>query len=100
MIVKVEKWEYVLFVHRRDIGGQFVSYRKLRNWQNAVAMKIQNCYKAKHLASLWSAIKNDRKKYKKQYKNAYFNFVKQEFNKQLKYLLKRLRSDIQQIAYK
>ena len=67
MIVRIEKWDYVLFVHRRDIGGQFVSYRKLRNWQNVLAMKIKNCYKKTKLDTLWNAIEKDIKKYKKQY---------------------------------
>ena len=81
MIVRIEKWEYVLFVHRRDIGGQFISYRRLRNWQNAVAMKIQNCYKNNKLLMLWFAIQHDRKKYAKQYQEAYFNFVNQAWLK-------------------
>ena len=67
MIVRIERWDYVLFVHRRDIGGQFVSYRKLRNWQNVLAMRIKNCYKKAKLDTLWSSIKKDIKKYKKQY---------------------------------
>lgn len=29
-IVRVEFWKYIVFVHRRDVGGQFISYRKLR----------------------------------------------------------------------
>ncbi|NET51974.1 MAG: hypothetical protein F6K09_25740, partial [Merismopedia sp. SIO2A8] len=29
-IVRVECWAYIVFVHRRDVGGQFISYRKLR----------------------------------------------------------------------
>ena len=29
-ILRVECWEYVIFVHRRDKGGQFISYRQLR----------------------------------------------------------------------
>ena len=82
MIVKIEKWDYVLFVHRKDIGGQFVSYRRLRNWQNAVAMKIRTCCKQDKLDMLWLTIENDRKKYAKQYKNAYASFVKRLWNEQ------------------
>ena len=82
MIVKIEKWDYVLFVHRKDIGGQFVSYRKLRNWQNAVAMKIRTCCKKDKLEMLWLTIENDRKKYAKQYKDAYGKFVKRLWNEQ------------------
>ena len=89
MIVKIEKWDYVLFVHRRDIGGQFVSYRRLRNWQNAMAMKLRVCSKIKQLDRLWSAIESDRKKYKKQYTDACFNFVKRVFDERLNRLLER-----------
>ena len=82
MIVRIEKWPYVLFVHRRDIGGQFISYRKLKNWQNAVAIKIKTCYKKAKLDQLWLIIENDRKKYAKQYQKAYQDFVKQVWNQQ------------------
>ena len=75
MILRIEKWEYVLFIHRSDIGGQFISYRKLRNWQNAIAFKIQNCRKYKKLLVLWLTIKSDAKKYAKQYDETYSTFV-------------------------
>ena len=82
MIVRIEKWPYVLFVHRRDIGGQFISYRKLKNWQNAVAIKIKTCYKKHKLDNLWLTIQNDSKKYAKQYQQAYHDFVEQVWNQQ------------------
>ena len=82
LILRIEKWSYVLFVHRRDIGGQFISYRKLRNWQNAIAMKIQTCHKQKKLLVLWVAIILDGKKYAKQYEAAYHNFVDNMFHQQ------------------
>ena len=75
MILRIEKWPYVLFVHRKDIGGQFISYRKLRNWQNAVTIKIKTCYKKEKLATLWFLIKKDIKKYSKQYQQTYHNLV-------------------------
>ena len=37
LIVRAECWAYVLFVHRRDKGGQFISYRKLAMWLKAIA---------------------------------------------------------------
>ncbi len=40
LIVRIEIWAYVVFVHRTDKGGQFISYRQLHQWQNAVACKI------------------------------------------------------------
>ena len=85
MILRIEKWDYVLFVHRRDIGGQFISYRKLRNWQNAIAFKIKNCSKFKKLLVLWLTIKNDEKKFAKQYDETFHTFVNkichQQWNK-------------------
>ena len=89
MIVRIEKWPYVLFVHRRDIGGQFISYRKLRNWQNAVTIKIKTCYKKEKLERLWLAIKKDSKKYAKQYQEAYHTFVKTVWLEQWKKTLVR-----------
>ena len=76
IIIRIELWEYVLFVHRRDIGGQFISYRKLKNWQHLLAMKIRNCTKKAKLETLWQAIKKDLKKYSKQYTTAYENSLK------------------------
>ena len=66
-IVRVECWAYVVFVHRRDVGGQFISYRKLRQWLNAVACQIQNCSTWQQLRPLWLAIEEDCKRHKKQY---------------------------------
>ena len=82
MIARIEKWPYVLFVHRRDIGGQFISYRRLKNWQNAIAMKIQTCNKHKKLLALWVSIILDRKKYAKQYEDIYHTFVNKIFHQQ------------------
>jgi hypothetical protein len=66
-IVRIECWAYVVFVHRRDVGGQFISYRKLQQWLNAVAGVIQNCSTWQQLRQLWLAIEEDCKKHKKQY---------------------------------
>jgi hypothetical protein len=40
-IVRIESWAYVLFVHRRDKGGQFVSYRTLNRWMRTITHMIQ-----------------------------------------------------------
>ena len=97
IIVRIEKWPYVLFIHRRDIGGQFISYRKLKNWQNAIAMKIKNCSKQKKLLMLWVTIILDSKKYAKQYEAAYHNFVDNMFHQQWKKIFSR-NSDRSSIA--
>lgn len=70
-IVRVECWAYVLFVHRTDKGGQFISYRQLRQWLYAVACQIQKCSTWQQLRSLWLAIEGDYKQHKKQYDEEY-----------------------------
>jgi hypothetical protein len=75
LIVRVECWAYVIFVHRRERGGQFVSYRQLRQWQNAVACQIQNCSTWQQLRSLWLEIEEDCKKHNKQYNKKYQPFL-------------------------
>jgi hypothetical protein len=74
LIVRIEFWAYVVFVHRRDVGGQFISYRKLQQWLNAVAYQIQNCSTWQELRQLWLAIEQDCKKHFNQY-----NDKQQEF---------------------
>ena len=76
VIVRIELWAYVIFIHRRDRGGQFFSYRKLHKWQCAVACQIQKCTDEKQLKKLWLAIQKDYKKYRKQYQPTYPNFIR------------------------
>ena len=80
LIVRVECWAYVLFIHRQDKGGQFISYRKLQQWQNAVACQIQNCSTWQQLRSallvrfaqsLWLTIEDDFNLHKTQYEEHY-----------------------------
>ncbi|NEO34921.1 MAG: hypothetical protein F6J90_00815 [Moorea sp. SIOASIH] len=75
LIVRVEFWNYVIFVHRRDRGGQFISYRKLSQWQNAVACQIQQCTTLPALKQLWFSIETDCHKYSKQYSQNYYHFI-------------------------
>ncbi|NEQ20378.1 MAG: hypothetical protein F6K28_14255 [Microcoleus sp. SIO2G3] len=72
LILRVESWGYVLFVYRQDRGGQFISYRQLQQWRNAVGYQIQNCSTCQQLHSLWLAIEGDRKKHNKQYDNEHY----------------------------
>lgn len=76
LIVRVECWQYILFVHRRDIGGQFISYRKLEQWRNAIACKIQKCSTRQQLQQLWMKVLKDRRKYKKQYDREYLQWLR------------------------
>ena len=75
LIVRIECWAYVVFVHRTDKGGQFISYRKLQQWINAVAYQIQNCSTSQELRSLWQAIEEDCKKHKTQYDDKHQPFL-------------------------
>ena len=81
LIVRIECWAYVLFVHRQDQGGQFISYRQLQQWLNAVACQIQNCSTWQQLRSLWLAIEEDCKQHKNQYNNKYYPFLCQIWTK-------------------
>ena len=75
LILRLECWAYVLFVHRGDKGGQFISYRQLQQWKNAVACKIQNCSSWEQLRVLWLAIEKDLEKHTKQYDDGYYPFL-------------------------
>jgi hypothetical protein len=81
LIVRIECWAYIIFIHRGDKGGQFLSYRKLQQWQNAIACQIQNCSTCQELRSLWLEIEQDCKKYKKQYNKKYQPFLSQIWTK-------------------
>ncbi|MGB5962028.1 MAG: hypothetical protein WBG73_15270 [Coleofasciculaceae cyanobacterium] len=75
LILRVECWAYIIFIHRADQGGQFISYRKLRQWQNAVACQIQNSKNCQQLRQLWIAIAKDYQKYSQQYDDGHYPFV-------------------------
>jgi hypothetical protein len=47
LLVRAECWAYVLFVHRCDKGGQFISYRKLAMWIEAVVSLIKKALPSK-----------------------------------------------------
>jgi hypothetical protein len=74
-IVKIESWLYVLFVHRTDKGGQFISYRQMEQWKNAIACQIQKCSTGQQLEHLWNAILHDHTKHNPQYDNSVFPFL-------------------------
>ncbi|MEW6491639.1 MAG: hypothetical protein AB1589_03690 [Cyanobacteriota bacterium] len=76
LIVKIESWLYVIFVHRLDKGGQFISYRQLEQWKNAVACQLQKCLTQEQLQHLWNAITFDQIQYQKQYADSVWPFLK------------------------
>jgi hypothetical protein len=75
LIVRVECWAYLVFVHRGDKGGQFISYRKIQHWQNAVACQIQNCSTWQQLRQLWLDIEDDYTKHNQQYDEKHYPFL-------------------------
>ncbi|MEQ8382542.1 MAG: hypothetical protein RH949_09245 [Coleofasciculus sp. A1-SPW-01] len=75
LIVRVESWAYIVFVHRRDKGGQFISYRQLRQWFNAIACQIQHCTTCQQLRQLWLLIESDRKRHHKQYNHQHISWL-------------------------
>ncbi len=81
LIVRIECWAYVVFIHRTDRGGQFLSYRQLRQWLNAIACQIQNCSTWQKLRSLWLAIEEDYKQHNKQYDDEHYPFLCQIWTK-------------------
>jgi hypothetical protein len=77
IIKRVESWASVVFVHRRDKGGQFLSYRRLQEWQNAIAYQIQTSPNLSELSQLVTSIKQDSRKFKKQYCQQTLDFLRQ-----------------------
>jgi hypothetical protein len=75
-IVKIESWLYVIFVHRLDKGGQFISYRQMEQWKNAIACQLQKCTTKQQLQHLWNAIERDRTKHNQQYPDSVLPFLK------------------------
>ena len=77
LIKRVESWANVVFVHRLDKGGQFISYRSLEEWQNAIAHQIQTCPTVSELSKLATSIRHDSRKFKKQYLQQTLDFLNQ-----------------------
>jgi hypothetical protein len=76
LIVKIECWLYVIFVHRLDKGGQFISYRQMEQWKNAIACQLQKCSTQQQLQHLWNAIEYDHTKHNQQYADSVLPFLK------------------------
>jgi hypothetical protein len=81
LIVKIESWLYVIFVHRFDKGGQFISYRQMEQWKNAIACQLQKCSTKQQLQHLWNAIEHDHTKHNSQYADSVVPFLKKIWEK-------------------
>ena len=77
LIKRVESWANVVFVHRLDKGGQFISYRRLEEWQNAIGHQIQTSPTLSELSQLTTSIRHDSRKFKKQYLQQTLDFLNQ-----------------------
>lgn len=64
-IFRVEKWKYIVFVHRRGRGGQFISYRQLKPWLDKIIAEIKACLTCKQVSKIASEIKEEFRKFKK-----------------------------------
>lgn len=93
LIIKVEPWLYVLFVHRLDRGGQFISYRQLEQWKNAIACQMQQCSTKQELQRLWNALLYDYAKYNQHYDNSVLSSLKKIWTQCLDGIAKEENSD-------
>jgi hypothetical protein len=76
-IVRIERWAYVLFVHRRDKGGQFVSYRQLNRWIRSIAHMIQTSPTLEDLKQLGLGIKQESAKFEDKYSASVLDYLRQ-----------------------
>jgi hypothetical protein len=81
LIVKIESWLYVIFVHRLDKGGQFISYRQMEQWKNAIACQLQKSSTQQQLQHLWNEIERDHTKHNSQYADSVLPFLKKIWEK-------------------
>ena len=76
-IARIERWAYVLFVHRRDKGGQFISYRQLNRWMRAIAHMIQTSPALEDLQQLGHGIKQESVKFEDRYCASGLDYLRQ-----------------------
>ncbi|MGB7440652.1 MAG: hypothetical protein WA919_06260 [Coleofasciculaceae cyanobacterium] len=81
-IVRIERWNYVLFVHRRDRGGQFISCRVLAYWIRRVTRMIQICPNIEGLNQLKLSIKQEVVKFPDRYPSNLLNHWQELLAKQ------------------
>ncbi|MBD2100152.1 hypothetical protein [Leptolyngbya sp. FACHB-261] len=62
-ILRFEQWANVLFVHRKDRGGQFISYRNLIQWLEACVQAIRNSPTHQTLQELGQLLKAETQRF-------------------------------------
>lgn len=80
--MRIERWNYVLFVHRRDRGGQFISCRVLAYWIRRVTRMIQICPNIEGLNQLKLSIKQEVVKFPDRYPSNLLNHWQELLAKQ------------------
>lgn len=98
LIKKVKNWPYVIFVHRLDKGGQFISYRKIEKWKNAVACQIQKCVTLEEMQQLANTIRRDWQKHNKQYENVVLRFLERIWDQRLEVILQDLNKQYSKVT--
>lgn len=76
-IVRIECWAYVLFIHRCDRGGQFVSYRQLNRWTRTIAQMIQTSPNLEDLKQLGQWIYQESNKFEERYSAIALEYLRQ-----------------------
>lgn len=76
-ILRIERWAYVLFVHRRDKGGQFISYRQLNRWIRTIARMIQISPTLEDLTQLGFWIEQESVKFEERYSAIALDYLRQ-----------------------
>lgn len=98
LIKKVKNWPYVIFVHRLDKGGQFISYRKIEKWKNAVACQIQKCVTLEEMQRLANTIRRDWQKHNKQYEDVVLRFLERIWDQRLEVILQDLTKQYSKVT--
>ncbi|MBD1896596.1 hypothetical protein [Coleofasciculus sp. FACHB-129] len=91
-IVRFACWQNVLFVHRTDRGGQFVSYRQLRLWWDAIALLFQTCHTPTALQQLGLQIKEESHKFSDYYQEM-IEDLRQLWTKRRDYIISLPKSE-------
>jgi len=62
-ILNWKKWHNVLWVHIEEVGGYFISYRKLEQWIVACSVLMRYCSNLSTLNTIWQSILQEAQRY-------------------------------------
>lgn len=66
-----------MFVHRRDKGGQFVSYRQLNRWVTAIAHMIQISPTLEDLRQIGQGLHQETVQFEDRYSETTLDYLRQ-----------------------